>query len=539
MQVFGTLATLVVDALFSWARMFIALGISIVVSLAVGIWAATSRKAERMVLPFIDILQTVPILAFFPFALVVFVYFLPGYIGINAAVIFLIVTSMLWNIIFGVYEAVKMIPAEFLEIARLYRMGMMEKIKKVFFPAAMPRIVNQSILSWSIGLFYLVTSEIFSYGNASDCCRVQHGIGAALVEMAPGTSGGSVTGYVLGIGVFVGFVVATRFLFFKPLEDYAVKYMKQDSKANTSKPQAVGGGFVSWFSKRIVTKPFTGGNVAKAAQKRAQEIRYRIRKRNEGKIQQMMEPKELRKDIYYIIIAALAVVAIVAAMFDRSLISYEYMSLLSLAFSFARIWIAFAVITAIAFPLCVYLVFISRHSSKYLMFFQILSSIPATIMLPGIAVLFTGVPYRGEAIAFVVFVLSGIWYLIFSMIASARSLPNNIPEVKKLFRLNGVKAWKSIYVRALLPGFLTGALTGIAAEWNASIVAESFTSNGLSGGTIISSVHTGIGVLLDSTVNSGNLTLMLVALLNLIVLILLINTFVWKRLYNRVSEIYK
>jgi NitT/TauT family transport system permease protein len=98
----GLLAKFIVDAGYSWVRMFIALGLSIAVSIVVGTWAATSTRAEKIILPITDILQTVPILAFFPLVLAIFVVYLPGYIGINAAVIFLIITSMLWNIIFGV-----------------------------------------------------------------------------------------------------------------------------------------------------------------------------------------------------------------------------------------------------------------------------------------------------------------------------------------------------------------------------------------------------------------------------------------------------
>ena len=544
MSLDSTVLTLVIDAIFSWTRMFIALGLSIAISLAVGIYAAVSPKAEKVIIPIVDILQTVPILAFFPFALVVFVYFLPGYVGINAAVIFLIITSMVWNIIFGVYETVKMLPVEFLEVASLYRMGMVERFRKIFLPASLPRIVSQSILSWSIGLFYLVTSEIFSYGNASNCCRVEHGIGAALVELAPGNAGGSVGAYLLGIGVFIVFVVATRLLFFKPLEDYAVRYTRQSSKQQENKPQqAITGAFVSWFSRRIVSaRPLLSAGAATGLQRRV--VAARVPKRviaesRRGHRRQVRRGAYARTVAYALIGAAIIATVVYAVFVNRSVIGYEYLSLSSLAFSFARIWLAFGLITAIAFPLCVYLVFVSKHSSKYLLLFQILASVPATIMLPGIAILFAGVPMRGEIIAFFVFVLSGIWYLIFSIIASSRTIAPNIMEVKRLFRLDGIKAWKSIYLKALIPGFLTGALTGIAAEWNASIVAESFTTNGLSGGNIISSVHTGIGVLLDSTLNSGNLTLMVIALLNLIVLILLINTFVWKRLYNRISAVYR
>ncbi len=143
--------------------------------------------------------------------------------------------------------------------------------------------------------------------------------------------------------------------------------------------------------------------------------------------------------------------------------------------------------------------------------------------------------------ALVVFILSGIWYLIFSIMASARTMPQNIFEVSRIFGVKGTNAWKNIYLKAILPGLVTGALTGIAAEWNASIVAEYFTTSGVTGTTnVVSSVGVGIGKLLDLSLAPGGqgIGLMMVALLNLVVMILLVNTFVWKKLYNKVTKVY-
>lgn len=542
MQIYATLITLIVDALFSWARMFAALGISIALSIVIGVYAATSRRAERVILPIIDILQTIPILAFFPIVIVVFVFYLPGYIGVNAAVIFLIVTSMLWNIIFGVYESIKTIPGEFLEVAQLYRMGIWERLKKIFIPAALPRIVQQSLLSWSIGLFYLVTSEIFSYGyvasncnyahlNATNVCSVQHGIGVALIQFSPSATG-SYTSYLLGIGVFVVFVVLTRFLFFRPLENYASRYTRTSTKTTTwlARP----GTFVSWFSRRVVAQPLTTIGAAVIPKKKA------VPQKEVVGGPYVKKRKPAGGWVYYLAaVAVLSVLFAYAAVIRSALVTYEYTVLVSLLFSFARIWLAFAVITAIVLPLCVYLIFVSKQSSKYLLLFQIAASIPATILLPGIAVAFSGLPDSAEIVAFVIFMLSGIWYVIFSVIASTRNMPSSIFEVKELFGVKGTNAWKNIYIKAMLPGFITGALTGIAAEWNASIVAECFTTSGVASGSTISCISgAGIGKLLDGTVASGNFTLMLVALLNLVVMILIINTFLWKRMYKNVSKVY-
>jgi len=112
-------------------------------------------------------------------------------------------------------------------------------------------------------------------------------------------------------------------------------------------------------------------------------------------------------------------------------------------------------------------------------------------------------------------------------------------ELKKLFEVKGIKAWKKIYIYAILPGLITGAVTGIAAEWNASIVAEYFTTTAIGNGQVITSVGIGIGKLLDISLSNGDMTLMLLGLINLTIMIILVNRFVWKRFYDKVENVYK
>jgi NitT/TauT family transport system permease protein len=533
MDLLGLVGQLIVDTSASWIRMFIALGISIVVSFIIGVLAATSRTAERFTLPVVDVLQTLPILAFFPFVIYVFVGLLPGYVGINVAVIFLIITSMIWNIIFGVYESIKTLPNEVFEVVQLYHFDFWTRVKKIYIPASFPRIVEQSLLSWSIGLFYLVTSEIFSLGNSSAVCHggtcsVTYGIGTWLVQNGPTTAGGSLTNYLIGILVFIIFVVATRFLFFKPLENYATRYTKQQAKLARPVYEQVVLNFIRRGMKSKYVKPIHAATkdirIGTAMTRRHQALAVTSKKHTA---------------IYIALAVFMAVISAYIFVSSPLLLADEAQVLPALAFSFARIWFAFLVIAIISVPLSVYLIFMSKQISKYITLFQVMSSIPATILLPLIVIELVGFPSHGELVAFVIFVLSGVWYMIFSMVASTRTLPNNVLELKKLFGVRGILAWKKIYLKAILPGFVTGAVTGIAAEWNASIVAEYFTTSGISGNNVISSVGTGIGKLLDlSLTSSGGLELMMLALLNLVVMILLINTFVWKRAYRNVAKIY-
>jgi len=515
---FNYILQLLVDTSFSWARMFIALALSILLGLGIGIWAATSRRAEKVIIPIVDILQTLPILAFFPFVIYIIVAAIPGYIGINAAVIFLIITSMLWNIIFGVYESIKELPHEFIELAAIYGMGLKEKLSKIYIPASMPKVMGQSTLSWAIGLFYLVTSEIFS--TSSKTYMVKHGIGVALTQLA---LSGNFSEYIVGILIFIVFVILTRLLFFAPLE----RYFNKHNMSNIQKTRAIH--FVHLMKSRLKLK-IPKINIPNFALGK---------KRDTYSLSNEVGIKPKRRGYANLIYAMLAILFVAAIVSNKTLFSYELSILVALLASFARVWFAFAIILLISVPLSVYLIFFSKRLSAYVLLFQIIASIPATIMLPLIVSLFVKMPFHSEAVAFSVYLLSGIWYIIFSMLSQKAYIPQSIYEVKKLFGIKGLHAWKKIYIYAIIPGLITGAVTGIAAEWNASIVAEYFTSSGIGNGAVLTSVSIGIGKLLDLSLDNGNMVLMLLALLNFTIMIIVINRLVWKRLFNRIEDIYK
>jgi NitT/TauT family transport system permease protein len=535
-QLVSFIISLLIDTSFSWVRMFIALFLSIIISLFVGIYAATNKTAEKVIIPILDIFQTLPILAFFPFVILIVVATLPGYIGINAAVIFLIITSMIWNITFGVYESIRTIPNELFEVGRIFDLKPIDRLRKILIPASMPRVVEQSILSWSIGLFYLVTSEIFSTGNSA--YTVKYGIGVALTKLA---FSGNFIEYAIGIAVFIIFVIVTRLLFFGYLKKRFNRHTLQErvSKEETKKSNLAEALYkLSPFSKIRLN----------LVQRDVVKIRNRFTKPivvldKIVKKKKIIKKQRNWKDYKHLLYITAGLFVVYFVYYFRAHLSiyagYEYEILIALGATLARIWLAFAVIFVVAVPVGIYLIFISKRSESYLLILQIVASIPATILLPIIVVSLKNAPYHNELVAFVVFFLSGIWYMIFSIVSNKNAISNTVNEVKKIFGVKGKLAWKDIYLKAILPGVITGAITGIAAEWNASIVAERFTTNAIGNGNVITSVNVGLGKLLDVSLGSGNLPLMILALINLTIVIILINKLFWKKIYNKVLTPYK
>ena len=523
MAILGFIASLLVDISFSWLRMLAALLVSILLGLAVGIYAARNERAERLVMPVVDILQTLPILAFFPFVILVIVGALPGYVGVNAAVIFLIITSMVWNIIFGVYEAVKTLPKEVLEVSEVYQLGRLGRLRKILIPASMPKVVEQSMLSWSIGLFYLVTSEIFSTGSSA--YSVKYGIGVALTNLA---FSGNYIGYAIGIAIFIVFVVLTRFLLFAPMEGLFCAYTEQTPTEQR---------FAN-LMHRFRLKSRLKFHVHWPASKRYFAIRNRSGEVSVKtvKVSRIGEPKQAYIALFAVVF--LFVLLYLAGAINAQNIQYEYEVLVALAASFARIWVSFAAILLIAVPVSVYMIFMSKHRNAYVLLFQIIASIPATILLPVIVLALKDYPFHSELVAFVIFVLSGLWYMVFSIMANRSSIQESIFEVKKVFGVRGANAWKNVYLKAIVPGLITGSITAIAAEWNASIVAEHFTTTAIGTGNVITSVGIGMGKFLDVQLAAGHMWLMALALINLTVMIIVINRLLWKKAYGKVASIY-
>jgi NitT/TauT family transport system permease protein len=533
MDLLSLILLLIVDTSASWLRMFVALFLSVIIGILVGIYAAVSDRAAKIILPVVDVLQTLPILAFFPFVILVVVSALPGSLGINAAVIFLIVTSMLWNIIFGAYEAIKTLPKEMIEVADIYGFGSFDKLRKIFIPASIPRVIEQTKLSWAIGLFYLVTSEIFSVGNSN--YQVTYGIGVALVTLGAT----NIYYYLIGIAVFIAFVIATVLLFFNPLEKKFSVGQTRDVDVMGYKHAAALVSTVRKISyvQRATKLLVSGGKrIGSGGTKVATRTKWPSAKNKKTKSK---DKGRLYRYIPYAFAIVIILISVYFAM-QSNILQYEWEVLVALFATFVRVWVAYVVILAVVLPLCVYLLFTSRNKSRYTSTFQIIASVPATILIPLIVIGFKDMPYGPNLVAFLIFFLSGIWYVIFGITSNSGVL-KSIIEVRDVFGVKGREAWKRIYIGAILPGLITGSITAIAAEWNASIVAEYFTSGGISGtgNTVITSVGVGMGKLLDLALNANNIGLLALAIINMVLMIYLINFFVWKKLYKRVSEYYK
>lgn len=528
---FELIAKLIVDTADSWIRMALALILSIIFSWIVGIAAARNKTAEKIIIPVLDVLQSVPILAFFPVVLVVFVAYFPGQVGINLAVIFLIFTSMAWNIAFGVYEAVLSIPQEYLDLASMENLGLWRRMTGLYIPASWSKVAFNSAVSWSVGLFYLIASETFSLGTKS--YQVSNGIG---VDIARFSADGIWGSYSAALGVLIIAVILTRFFFLGPFSDWSEKFKLVEEPRAINKDPIYR--FYSWISTRSESKVFSIRPWS-ASRRRPPNISM-------PKAQPVRKQKATRRQIKFYKATAALIGAAVAALIVFEvfhmlfaagitltvLADKESIVLVGLAYSFARVWYVYAISVVVGLPLGIV---IATHQKFYRTgstVLQIVSAIPSVAILPPIALALASLPYSGELTAAIVIFLGTIWYIIFNVMAGIRSIPSETFEVSKLMGLKGWAYWKNVLIPAALPSFVTGSITGVGAAWNTLIIAEYFSVSG----KVITRVSNGVGVLINEAVNKGDLTLLGLTVFSMSVLIVAINLLVWRRAYKYTTK---
>jgi len=504
--------------------MLVALALSIVFALAVGIAAARNRKVEAIIIPLLDVLQSIPILGFFPVVILAIIAIFPSQIGVNIAVIILIFTSMSWNIAFGVYEAVKAIPNEYLDLSSMAMTGSWQRIKSLYIPASLSRIAYNTQTSWAVGLFYLVASEILTLGNAT--YTVNHGIGVAIIQFA---AANDYVGYSYAIIALIVAVVIWRFVFLREFALWSERYkLVEEPRSGHVDPLLR---FYSWVNQKSISKLFLlthGRGVTKFT-----SALYRFRKTVE----------------YSMLILFAALVLLVAynelvAMMHpgtslpslptvAKLASVEGPVLVAFAYSFLRIWYVYFLCVLVGLPLGIVISLKMKLYDTVSPILEVISSIPAPALLPLIVIVAFG---SGEVVAAIVIFIAMIWYIIFNVMAGVRSLPADYKDLAKVFHAPGRTAWLEIYLPAAVTAFVTGSITAVGAAWNSLIVAEYFTNG--SSTEPLTQVQSGIGKTITVATNQGDLLTLSLAVITMTVLIVLFNLTVWRRVYDYTTRRY-
>lgn len=496
----------------SWLRMGIALLFSVFFSIVVGVVTATNRYFEKVVIPVLDILQSIPILGFFPIALAFF-YRLSPVIGGELAAIFLVFTSQVWNITFAVYESTKLISGELLDTARALRMSLFEKFRYIYIPATFPRIAQNLQPSWANGIFFLVGSEIISFGENE--VRL-FGLGTVVADF---TLKGDTVGIGLTLLLLVAATVLTNLFVFTPLIEATQPRWRPVGRFSS---------LVNPFRKLL-------GGAVRAVRIQPLLAFAEYHTPVSGLVKKLSPIPSIARGLAFFITVGVVLGLIVSggeAIFGRfmlfaSTLDQIGVGTLGLATLYSLLRVSAAVGFALlwSLPVSILLAHKRRLSTTLPAAFQVIASIPATIIYPIFANLLADHP---ELRAFILVVAASQWYVFFQVLAGIRGVPAVEEDVSRLLGLGLAERVRLVYLPRALPSIITGCLTAAGGAWNGLVVAERLVLSDFVAETELP----GLGKLLSIYTYEGNLAASIVVITVMASAIVLMNRLFWKALYD-------
>ena len=509
-------------ATLSLARMTAAYVLSLAFTLVYGYKAAFDRRAQRVLLPLLDVLQSVPILSFLPVVLVSLSAVLPQAMAAELAAIVLIFTSQVWNLTFAWYQSLRTVPSELREAGRIFQLRGLLRMTTIELPFAAIALIWNSMMSWAGGWFFLMAAEIFTVGQRD--FRLP-GLGAYLSEAA---STGNLRAIAYGVASLILVIVALDQLLWRPLLAWADRFKVELVEA--AEPQR------SWFYNALMASRLFAW-VRGYAYAWLESVDARTRNRPPTP-EDSDEPRPVAGPIAWTVrilggtgllygtVRALSMLAGLPA------VSWGEIAVGAIA-TLARVATSLAIALAWTVPVGVLIGLNQRLARWCQPIVQIAASVPATALFPVflLAILrLTG----GMNLAAIVLMLMGTqWYLLFNIIAGATAIPQDLKYTTALLDMSRFDRWRTLILPSLFPYIVTGAITSTGGAWNASIVAEYSTFGGRT-------VQTrGLGALISHATAEGAYPLLLAATLTMILIVTLFNRFVWRRLYRLAEEQYR
>ncbi len=532
-------------AVFSTTRMVLAYLLSLVFAITYGTVAATNRRASEIMLPVLDILQSVPILGFFPLVFVFLSRALPDPLGAELAVIVLIFTSMAWNMAFGVYEAITNLPHDLQDASSVFGLSGWMRFRRLQLPATIPKLVYNSILSWTVGWFYLVASEIFTFlGNTT----VRPGLGSFI---ATAGQQGNIPGILVGIGTLATVVVALDTFLWRPLSVWSERFRMD---------VAVGGEHgvrptpvyirMSWLPRFPGIRRALAARLAPLA-RRWDRVGSRLDAFSTRHRRTFRAVRRLDLAMFAVIMVILIATGIlgIASFALGPMPAGAGLLPLEIFTSLGRLALAYGICVAWTLPAAAWLAR-SKWAERYLTpALEVVASVPATALFPLIilfaVVLVSSLELQSEVTALIISIFAMQWYLLFNILAGVKSIPADLEEAAKVFNVRGRTYWKRVLLPAVMPSFLTGSITAWGAGWNALIVAEYIPF-----GRATYQVSYGIGRIIDIATYGGSFSgvsvgpdgspnLLYLAIILMVFVVLGMNKLLWRPLIKRASERFR
>jgi NitT/TauT family transport system permease protein len=529
-------------------RMALAYLLSLVFSLAYARIAVAHRAAERVMMPLLDILQSIPILSFLPGVVLGMIALFPhSQIGLELAAILLIFTSQAWNMAFSFHQSLLTIPKDLREAATIYRLNFWRRFTRLEVPFGMIALIWNSMMSWAGGWFFLMAAEQFTLGSQSFQLP---GLGSYLQTAA---NAGNVGALLLGLLTLIVVIVLLDQLLWRPLIAWADRFKLEQTAGSEVPTSAIlrllrRSAALEWAQRhalRPAGEAFDRGmsrllalsghgaafaslagllpsapmkTPAEHARARAAGRRWPLRR-----LAGLLVLGVLLAGCLWGLIQAISLFTHLAPG-DWGTIG------VSAGATLLRTTAALAIGAVWTVPLGVAIGLNPRLAQHAQPLVQMVASIPATALFPALLLILIGLP-GGLNIAAVALMLLGTqWYILFNVIAGAMAIPSDLREAAAIYKLRGWRRWRTLILPAIFPYLVTGMITATGGAWNASIVSEYVTFNNHVYSTV------GLGALIASSAHGGNFALLLAATLAMAVVVVTINRLLWRRLYRLAEQ---
>lgn len=501
-------------ALRTVIRMFAALAASTVFTLVVATLAARSRRAGQIIVPALDILQSVPILGFLTFTVTFFMGLFPGNVlGVELAAIFAIFTSQAWNMAFSFYQSLRSLPADLEEASVSFGLSPLRRFFKLDLPYGTPALVWNAMMSMSGGWFFVVASEAITVGNTTVALP---GIGSWLAQAIEHKD---FTAVGFAVAMMAVVIVLYDQLFFRPIVAWADRF-RFEQTASGERPRS----WVYDLLRRtrllpLILAPFNS----------LIELCLKLEpRRRAAPHRPSSAPNPVLERVWQaIVLGAVAWVAwlsgryILGALGPRDILQALGLACLTLL----RVAVLIALASLIWVPAGVWIGLNPVWAQRLQPVAQFLAAFPANVLFPAFVVVIARWNLNPDIWLSPLMILGTQWYILFNVIAGASAIPNDLREAARIFGVRRWQWWRKVALPGIFPYFVTGALTASGGSWNASIVAEA-----VSWGDRHLQAH-GLGSYIAAATTAGDYPRVALGIGVMSLFVLGFNRLVWRPLY--------
>jgi NitT/TauT family transport system permease protein len=512
-------------ALQTLVRMLAAYGLSLAFSVSYAYVAYRSTTWSKVLIPLLDILQSIPVLSFLPAVVLALVGLFPGQrLGIELASILLIFTGMTWNMTFSFYQSLSSIPKELIEASQVYRLSPWQRFWTLELPSGVVGLVWNSVMSVAGGWFFLMQTESFTLSNRNFTLP---GLGSFLKAAA---DKGDNWAILWGIIILIGIITLIDYFIWRPMIAWAEKF-KHETVEATQVPESR----VLDFLRRSPTMRIISDRLFVPISERFNQA---FSTRPQSSLRSQHKTSKWMNLLNWLLIGLVGFIAIggtieAALLLGKMPLSSWQQVAKGALFTSIRVLIVLILSLLITVPIGVTIGRNPKLAQFLQPIVQISASVPATALFP---ILLLGLANIGGGLdigAVILMTLGSMWYILFNVIAGAQAIPSELFEAARVYKLSSLERWRTLILPGIFPYLVTGIITAVGGAWNASIAGEYIKFQG----RVLTA--TGLGSTITQASDVGDFPLLLASTIVMSLLVVTTNRLVWRPLYRLAQVKYQ